>query len=306
MTDQLERESTDLEVLAGQLDRAIARADDLDPAARTVFDDAVGALEGLHKQGLTTIITTLRADPRGKELLFGLVDDPTVRMLFAMHGLIRPSPQVLARQIVDRLRPGLQGHGGDVELSHIDGSVVYVRLTGACNGCSRAAVTMRDTVESALTAGIPGITSVQVLPNEPAPTFIPLSSLSSPASAGAATGSDESGDLAAAGWSRTLRVADVPVGELRAVSVRTPDTQAHELVLVNAAGSLAAYVNACAHQGLPLDDAVVDADEGTIICPWHGFCYDATSGECTSLPGAQLSSVPLKIVGGHAWVRPGG
>ena len=97
----------------------------------------------------------------------------------------------------------------------------------------------------------------------------------------------------------------MPVGELRAVSVRTPDTQAHELVLVNAAG-------AWPHTSMPvptkvtLDDAVVDADEGTIICPWHGFCYDATSGECTSLPGAQLSSVPLKIVGGHAWVRPGG
>ncbi|MFC7752490.1 NifU family protein [Tsukamurella soli] len=180
MTDQLELQSTELESLAERLDTAMSDADGLAADARAVFDAAVESLGALHKQGLTTIIRTLRADARGKELLFALVDDPTVRMLFAMHGLIRQPPEALARRVLDRIRPGLQGHGGDVELSHIDGSVAFVRLTGACNGCSMAAVTMRDSVESALTAGVPEITSVEVLPNEPAPAFIPLTSLRAP------------------------------------------------------------------------------------------------------------------------------
>ena len=32
---------------------------------------------------------TLRADDAGRELLFALVDDPLIRMLFSLHGIIR-------------------------------------------------------------------------------------------------------------------------------------------------------------------------------------------------------------------------
>jgi nitrite reductase/ring-hydroxylating ferredoxin subunit len=75
------------------------------------------------------------------------------------------------------------------------------------------------------------------------------------------------------------------------------------VIVVNAAGQLAAYVNRCAHQGLPLDDAEVDAENGTITCPWHGFCYDSATGECTSMPGAQLQQLPLRIEAERIWVR---
>jgi len=36
----------------------------------------------------------------------------------------------------------------------------------------------------------------------------------------------------------------------------------------------------CPHQGLPLD-AEPDAD-GVITCPWHGFRFDARTGQCVS------------------------
>ena len=73
--------------------------------------------------------------------------------------------------------------------------------------------------------------------------------------------------------------------------------------MVNAVGQLAAYINECAHQGLPLDNALVDAQEGTLTCPWHGFCYDSATGECMSMPGAQLQQLPLRIEDGRVWVR---
>ena len=78
-----------------------------------------------------------------------------------------------------------------------------------------------------------------------------------------------------------------------------------DVVVVNAAGQLAAYVNECAHQGLPLDNALIDAKEGTLTCPWHGFCYDSATGECMSMPGAQLQQLPLRIEDGRVWVRAG-
>ncbi len=58
------------------------------------------------------------------------------------------------------------------------------------------------------------------------------------------------------------------------------------------------------HQALRLDDALVDASQGTLTCPWHGFCYDTTNGECLTLAGAQLEQLPLTVSGGHVWLRP--
>lgn len=61
---------------------------------------------------------------------------------------------------LNSIRPSLQSHGGDVELVEVDGSVVKVRLTGACGGCPMAAITLRDGVERALKEAVPEITEV--------------------------------------------------------------------------------------------------------------------------------------------------
>ena len=43
---------------------------------------------------------------------------------------------------IEEIRPQLQRDGGDVELVDIDGKDIYVRLSGACTGCSQSASTM--------------------------------------------------------------------------------------------------------------------------------------------------------------------
>lgn len=300
-----------IEDLAAALDEATGQIAGLEPTSRRVITDSLEALNALHKAGLTTIVRALKDDPRGKELLFELVDDPGVRMILSMHGIIRPDTVTLARQVLDGVRPGLQSHGGDVEFDSIRDGIAYVRLTGACNGCSMAAVTMREGVEQALVAGVPGVTGVEVLPNDPTPTLIPLSAIGvgrpgDGFETGASAPSSTTGHTPTtdpSGWSHVFGVDQVPVGELRAITVQPTDGREVDIIVVNAAGALAAYINACAHQGLPLDNALIDAEEGTLTCPWHGFCYDSATGECMSMPGAQLEQLPLRIADGHVWVR---
>ncbi len=301
-------EPGELEALAARLDTANARRAELDPLPRQVITDVVDALDALHKAGLTAIVRRLREDPRGKELLFELVDDPTVRMLLGMHGIIRTAdPMTVATRVLDTVRPGIQSHGGDVELVAIEDGVAQVRLQGACNGCSMASVTMREGVEKALVEGVPGITSVLVLPNEPAaPEPAALLQITQ-----VGTGRPDAEVAVAAapvvvegaGWVKTFPVERIGVGTLEAMSLRPDEGETVEVVVVNAAGQMAAYVNACAHQGMPLDNAIVDAESGTLTCPWHGFCFDAASGECLTMPGAQLEQLPLRIDDGHIWVR---
>jgi nitrite reductase/ring-hydroxylating ferredoxin subunit len=160
-----------------------------------------------------------------------------------------------------------------------------------------AGVTMRDGVEKALVEGVSSVTSVEVLPNEPSAGKLLQITQVEPAAA--APPIDESG------WFKTFPAERIAAGTLEPMSLTPSQGEAVEVIVVNAAGQMAAYVNACAHQGLPLDKAIVDATEGTLTCPWHGFCFDSTTGECLTMPGAQLEQLPLRVEDGHVWVRAG-
>ncbi|MGB9634661.1 MAG: NifU family protein [Chloroflexaceae bacterium] len=272
-----------LETLAERVDRAMAEVRTLDEGAHNRAVALKQAVEAFHKAGLTTIIQRLKADPRGKELLFELVDDPLVYALFAMHGLVRLDLATRVARVLEQVRPFMQSHGGDVELVEVREATVFVRLHGACNGCSMSAVTLREGVEEAILGQIPEIHRVEVLPNEPGPALIRPGAI---------------GVRAETGWTRGPRVEDVPPGTM--VALRAG---AVEALIVNLNNRLSAFRNACAHQGLPLDGGMLDPAAGTLTCPWHGFCFDAESGECLTAPQAQLEPFPLRVEEGLIWVR---
>ncbi|WP_434968900.1 hypothetical protein [Microbacterium sp. bgisy207] len=95
-----------LESTAARLDAAVADISRLDPASRAVAEEFALALDAVSKDGLTAIVRRLREDPRGKELLFELVDDPAVRMLLGMHGIIRmPDPSATAEATAPAAAP---------------------------------------------------------------------------------------------------------------------------------------------------------------------------------------------------------
>ena len=274
--------------LAKRVDDAVAAVADLDPAARKVAEELQAAVEGVHRAGLVTIVRRLRADDATRAALFELADDPVVHLLLTLHGIIRPDPVTHANQVLDSVRPQLHSHGGDVSLVRLEKGTAFVRLEGACNGCSMSSVTLRNLVEEALVQGVPAITAVEVVKGEPTTTLIPLEALRLGRSP------------EAEGWAKIGSAVDLPVDELSTVTIAGIG-----VLIVNLDQRLAAYRNECAHEALPLDDAMLDISNGTLTCPWHGFCFDASSGECLSAPGAQLEQLPLRIDDGDVWVRIG-
>lgn len=64
-------------------------------------------------------------------------------------------------EVLDSIRPALQGHGGDVELISIeDDNTVKVRLQGACRGCPGATMTMKMGIERILKEQVPEVKEV--------------------------------------------------------------------------------------------------------------------------------------------------
>jgi len=59
-----------------------------------------------------------------------------------------------------KIRPHLQADGGSVELVAIEGTVVKVKLTGACGTCPMAQMTLKKGVEAVVKQDVPEVTEV--------------------------------------------------------------------------------------------------------------------------------------------------
>ena len=94
-----------------------------------------------------------------------------------------------------------------------------------------------------------------------------------------------------------------------------------ELGIFRVNGRLHAYENRCRHQGGPvctgeiigryeqviLADGTVGGerfadDEVRIACPWHGWEYDLTTGECTADRRFRLRRIEVRNRNGEAYV----
>lgn len=62
--------------------------------------------------------------------------------------------------IIDKMRPYLIGDGGDIQFIKYENNKVYVKLTGACAGCSMIDITLKEGIEEMITAEIPEVTEV--------------------------------------------------------------------------------------------------------------------------------------------------
>ncbi len=62
---------------------------------------------------------------------------------------------------IDKIRPFLISDGGNIEFVKFEDGIVYVRLLGACVGCSLLDVTLKDGIEQLLIEEIPEVKEVR-------------------------------------------------------------------------------------------------------------------------------------------------
>ena len=59
-----------------------------------------------------------------------------------------------------QINPSIAGHGGHAELVAVEDDVAYLRLSGGCQGCGLAAVTLSQGIEVAIRESVPEIAKV--------------------------------------------------------------------------------------------------------------------------------------------------
>jgi len=70
---------------------------------------------------------------------------------YERHVILREHVQ----RVLERVRPYIQGDGGDIELVDIVHNHANVRLTGKCVGCPSAQLTLQLGIEMAIKEEIP-------------------------------------------------------------------------------------------------------------------------------------------------------
>ncbi len=141
-------------LLAERADAARSKVAAADWAVRDLLTEAVDAITAFNRAGLVSLVQTLRADPRGADLLYAALDRPEVMALLVAHDIVRADRTLDVLRAAEQLRPYLIASGTDVAVLRVDGDVATVRFAGHPPDGMRADV--RDT----LLARVPGLASV--------------------------------------------------------------------------------------------------------------------------------------------------
>ncbi|MEV6825169.1 NifU family protein [Amycolatopsis sp. NPDC051102] len=164
MTD-VDRVGERIEQLLGEFDGADAE----------LAEDLVHTLIEFYGAGLARIVELVE-----RPLLDRLAEDELVRGLLVLHDLHPRSTHERVTEALDKVRPYLGSHAGDVEFVGIDDGVLRLRLQGTCDGCPSSTVTAKYAIERVVREAAPEISDVVVegvVPEEIGPggrTLLPL------------------------------------------------------------------------------------------------------------------------------------
>lgn len=73
----------------------------------------------------------------------------------------------LIKETLDKIRPFINRDGGDIEYVDFIDDIVYVKMLGACEGCSLIDSTLSEGIEIILMDEVPGVLGVKLASQMP-------------------------------------------------------------------------------------------------------------------------------------------
>jgi Fe-S cluster biogenesis protein NfuA len=144
-------------------------------------EELVHTLLEFYGAGLARIVEVV-----DRPLLDRLAEDDHVRGLLVLHDLHPKSTHERVTEALDKVRPYLGSHAGDVEFVGIQDGVLRLRLQGTCDGCPSSTVTAKYAIERMVREVAPEISDVVVdgvVPEQTGPggrPLLPLETLECP------------------------------------------------------------------------------------------------------------------------------
>ncbi|MDQ2791522.1 MAG: NifU family protein [Actinomycetota bacterium] len=295
--------TVDIQAVGERVEALLAQfASTSDPTTAGRAEELVGLLVEFYGAGLARILELL-----DEQAVAPLLADKMVAALLVLHDLHPQSTEERVLAALERVRPYLGSHAGDVEYLGMDpdGTTVRLRLAGSCDGCPSSALTVKMAIEKGIEDVAPEVTKVEVEGVAPDPA--------SPLTAGAVPEGatmlpllqvSKQPDGPAATWVQVDGIEGLRQGQV--VPMLVADTAS---VVCNVAGSLYAYADRCSVCGSGLTGAEL---EGAVLaCPSCEQRYDVVRagrgmggpGEANSSSAAGVHLDPLPLLAENGGVR---
>jgi Fe-S cluster biogenesis protein NfuA/nitrite reductase/ring-hydroxylating ferredoxin subunit len=256
-----------------------------DPEARQSAMELMQSLMDFHGAGLDRLMEiTAEAGEAGYAIFDNFARDDLVGSLLLLYNLHPVPLEMRVMGALDKVRPYLDSHGGNVELIGITDEVVQLRLQGSCKSCPSSSMTLKLAIEEAIMAAAPDVRAIEAegVMEQPAPTgFVQIGKLNNNGGTQATTngkGWEDVNDL------QSLAHSSIQVKEVRGRSV----------LFCRLGESLYAYGDLCPGCEKPLLGAHLEMTN--LVCPNCGQHYDVIrAGRGLDQPNLHLEPFPLLV-----------
>jgi Fe-S cluster biogenesis protein NfuA/nitrite reductase/ring-hydroxylating ferredoxin subunit len=261
---------------------------------RGTAKELVQALMEFHGAGLERVLEILRGRGDADATMDQLAQDELVQSLLLLYGLHPVDVESRVREALDKTRPYLRSHGGNVELVSIeaDGSV-RLRMQGSCHGCPSSAVTLKLAIEQAIREAAPDVTSIVVVEDEARerhqPEPLPLVTIEpTPRSNG-------NGQVDGR-WEAVPGLDELKEDEPQVIQV-----SGQSVLFCRLGDTFFAYADRCPACGADLAEGSLA--RGALTCSACSASYDVVrAGRGLDRPDLHLEPFPLLVEGGRARV----
>ncbi len=130
------------------------------PDARAMLQECLESVLGFYGHGLERILEVVKRNDR--KAYDALLDDGPVRGLLLIHGLHPVDLTTRLNQALEKVRPYMKSHGGNVELIGLEDDVAKLRLQGHCESCPSSTVTLELAVREAIEEACPDLLGFEV------------------------------------------------------------------------------------------------------------------------------------------------
>ncbi len=286
-----------------QIEGLVRTIEDLpDGAARSSAIALMQALMEFHGAGLERVMEIIAdAGEPGYAVFDRFSADDLVGSLLLLYGLHPLSLEVRVTQALDKVRPYLDSHGGNVELLRIADGVVRLRMQGSCKSCPSSSLTLKLAIEEAIYAAAPDVVTIEAegvaeQPNASKSGFVQIGKSQASASSNGNGHRNGNGHAVSDGWTDVKELAS-----LAQSSVQMIDVRGRNVLFCRLGETFYAYGDNCPGCGQPLHGAHLELTN--LVCPHCRQQYDVIrAGRGLDQPSLHLEPFPLLFEQGRARV----
>ncbi len=258
-----------------------------DPHGRSSAVELMQSLMELHGAGIERMME-IAFDCGGEEIIDRFADNDLTASLLLLYGLHPLDLETRVMQALDKVRPYLQSHGGNVELLGVTEGTLRLKLQGSCNGCASSAMTLKLAIEEAIYEAAPDIAGLNVegvVGATPRSGLVQLEKLPGQNGSAPSTGN---------GWEVVTELHELAQGAVRMIKV-----SGRPILFCRVGESFYAYDDTCPACGQAMKAARLETT--SLICLACGQHFDVLrAGRSLDKPSLHLEPFPLLVEQGVA------